>query len=215
MTYSVSMSREPLTRPRILHRAIAIADAEGIAKLSMRRLGEALGVEAMSLYNHVKNKDDLLDGMIDEVAAEFEVPEGPWRQALAGRARRAHEVLMAHPWAAQLFLSRVTAGPNHLAYVEKTLACLTGAGFTLPQADHVWNALDAHVYGFTLQRLNFPFAPEDYAAAARDYAPMIPAEVFPNLRAMSDMVASGAHDGLQSLDFGLEFLLDGFERLLS
>ena len=210
------MSREPLTRDRILRQAIALADREGLAKLTMRRLGDAMGVEAMSLYNHLKNKDDLLDGMVDAVAGEFRVPTGvPWRAALTARAHRAHEVLMAHPWAAMLFLSRITSGPNQLAHVEATLACLTGAGFSLPQADHVWNALDAYVYGFTLQRLNFPFAPEDYATAARDYAPLIPKDVFPNLRGLSDLVASEAHDGLQDLDFGLEMLLDGVERLLS
>lgn len=207
-------TRKPLTKERILTEALALADAEGLAKLSMRKLGERLGVEAMSLYNHVKNKDALLREMQDEVVGRMAVPgEGPWRDTLRHRAHSAHDVLMRHSWAAPMILESGEPGPNQLAYVEATLSCLIQAGFSYPQADHVWNTLDAYVFGFTIQRLSFPFEPENYADEAAAYVDQIPAEVFPHLRKMAELVAAREHDGVQTLEFGLELLLDGFERL--
>ena len=207
-------TRKPLSKKRIISEALDIADVQGLAKLSMRKLGERLGVEAMSLYNHIKNKDALLREMQDEVVGRMAKPgDGPWRDELTKRAHTAHDVLMRHPWAARMILESGDPGPNQLAYVEATLACLIGAGFSYPEADHVWNTLDAYVFGFTIQRLSFPFAPEDYAKEAAAYLDMIPREVFPHLRAMAELVAAREHDGVQTLDFGLELLLDGFERL--
>lgn len=207
-------TRKPLTKERILSEALALADAEGLARLSMRKLGDRLGVEAMSLYNHVKNKDALLREMQDEVVGRFARPgDGPWRDELRKRAQSAHAVLMRHPWAARMILESGEPGPNQLAYVEATLACLIGAGFTYLQADHVWNTLDAFIFGFTNQRVSFPFEPETYAETAAAYMDQIPREVFPHLRRMAELVAAREHDGIQTLEFGLEMLLDGFERL--
>ncbi len=211
---SIKNHRPALSRDLILHRGIAHADANGLSSLSMRKLAADLGVEAMSLYNHVTNKADLLDGMLDLVAGEFAATGlTDWQQEMRRRAHRAHDVLTAHPWAAMMFLTSATPGPNMLAYVERTLACLIGAGFTYPQADHIWNALDAHVYGYTIQRQAFPFAPEDYAKAAAENLHLIPAALFPHLRGMAELVAAREHDGLQSLDFGLDFLLAGMEAM--
>ncbi|KAA9006010.1 TetR/AcrR family transcriptional regulator C-terminal domain-containing protein [Histidinibacterium aquaticum] len=210
------MSRRNLTKGKVLQAGVDFADREGLEKLSMRKLGETLGVEAMSLYNHVKNKAELLAGMTDLVVGEIARPDpaGPWRDEMRKRAQSAHEVLMRHRWAAQLILTTAEPGPNQLAYVEATLASLIGAGFTYPQADHVWNALDAYIYGFTIQRQTFPFEPESYAEAAAENLDMIPADVFPHLRGMAEKVAAREHDGIQTLDYGLEMLLDGFEREL-
>lgn len=209
----MSSTKRPLTRDRILQEGIALADEAGPKALSMRKLAQRLGVEAMSLYNHVKNKDDLVGGMVDHVAAEIRRPgDGPWREEMRARALSAHAVLMRHPWAAQEFLSRVTTGPNMLGYVDATLACLTRAGFSYPMADHVWNTVDAYVFGFTIQRLSFPFRPEDHAAAARAYKDRIP-ENLPHLRALTGIIAEGEHDGIQHIEMGLDLLLDGFERM--
>jgi hypothetical protein len=110
-------------------------------------------------------------------------------------------------------VSRVNVGPNMLRYVDTTIGCLREAGFSYPMADHAWTALDAYVYGFTLQRLNFPFAPSEYATAAKGFLPMIPVERFPYLNGMSQEVIAGRHDGMHHLELGLDLLLDGLERM--
>ena len=181
----------------------------------MRVLAEALGVEAMSLYNHVANKEAILDGLVEEVVGELDVPtlEGDWRAAMRQRALSAHRVLMRHPWATMLFVSRLNIGPRMLRYVDATIGCLRRGGFSYPMADHAWNTLDAYTHGFTLQRLNFPLEPREYASAAEGFLPMIPPAEFPYLNGLSQEVIAGRHDGLQKLELGLELLLDGLERL--
>jgi AcrR family transcriptional regulator len=207
--------RKTLTRESVLDAALKLADAQGLEALSMRNLAQALKVEAMSLYNHVSGKEDILDGLVELVVAELALPApgGDWRAAMRERAHSAHEVLMSHPWATMLFVSRMNVGPNMLRYVDATIGCLRAAGFSYAMADHAWNALDAYVYGFTLQRLNFPLEPKEYASSAQQFLPMIPRETHPHLRGMAEEVIEGRHDGVQHLPLGLELLLTGLEQL--
>ncbi|MDC3958877.1 TetR/AcrR family transcriptional regulator [Polyangium jinanense] len=208
--------RDPLTRERILRTAIRVADEEGLASLSMRRLAQELGVEAMSLYNHVASKDDLLDGIVDLVVAEIEVPAiggADWKTAMRKRATSAHEVFLRHPWAPMLVGSRVNVGPAMLRYINATLGCLREAGFSYEMADRAWNAIDSHIYGFTMQELNFPLDPSEYASAAKMFLPRLPADEYPYMRALTELVIDGAHRGVHDFQFGLELLLDGLERL--
>jgi AcrR family transcriptional regulator len=208
-------ARAPLTPERVMQAALKMADAEGLDSLSMRNLARALKVEAMSLYNHVSNKEHILDGLVELVAGEIEVPAigGDWRAAMRRRAQSAHAVLMRHPWATMLFVSRANVGPNMLRYVDATIGCLRAAGFSFVAADHAWTALDAFIYGFTLQKLNFPFEPSEYATAAAGFLPSLPIERYPHLRGMSEEIIAGRHDGLHHLEYGLDLLLDGIERL--
>ena len=208
--------RAPLTRERVLRRAIRIADKDGIESLSMRKLAQALGVEAMSLYNHVANKEDLLDGMVDIVAGEIEVPDigRDWKRAMCRRAASAHEVLLRHAWAPMLIVSRINVGPAMLRYVDATIGCLREAGFSYEMADRAWNAIDSYIYGFTLQELNFPFASSEYANAAQEFLPMIPADQYPYLNGLSQEVIAGRHQGVQDFSFGLELVLESLEKLL-
>ncbi|MGK8487353.1 TetR/AcrR family transcriptional regulator [Nocardia asiatica] len=210
-------ARAPLTRNAVLHAAVRLADEHGLPALSMRRLAQTVGVEAMSLYNHVRNKDDLLDGIADLVIAEMAPPAigGDWRAALRARSISAHEVLLRHPWATGLIGSRVNVGPAMLRYIDATLGCLHAAGFSLPQADRAWNALDSHLYGFTAQELNFPLAPSEYASAAEHFLPLISAAEYPHMHALSLLVINGTHSGIADFTFGLELILDGLERLLA
>jgi len=209
-------SRTPLGRQRVIAAALTIADQEGLDAVSMRRLGQELGVEAMSLYKHVASKEDILEGIVDLAVSEIEAPEpgAPWKPALRARCRSAHQVLLKHRWATQLIVSRANVGPAMLRYVDRTLGCLRGAGFTYAMADHAWNALDNHVYGFTLQQLNFPFQPEEYAAAAAQFLPQLSRAEFPHLYALSEQVIAGEHSGLHDFELGLTLILDGLERLL-
>lgn len=208
-------SRGALSKERVLQAAATLADEIGIAALSMRRLGEVLGVEAMSLYRHVASKDELLAGIVDIVAGEFELPAvgANWKKAMHRRSISAHAALLRHPWATLLLVSRVNVGPAMLRYVDATIGCLREAGFSYAMADHAWNALDSYVYGFTLQKLNFPFEPEEYAKVAKAFLPMIPADTLPYLNGLSQQVIDGHHDGLHQLEFGLDLLLDGLDKL--
>ncbi|MEM7165001.1 MAG: TetR/AcrR family transcriptional regulator [Planctomycetota bacterium] len=214
-------ARPGLSQDRVLHAALTLADEVGVESLSMRRLGEALGVQAMSLYKHVANKDDILDGIVDLVIGQIAVPEinrnnpgDNWKRAMRRRAVSAHDTLLRHPWAPMLLLSRVNVGPASLRYVDATIGCLRNAGFSYAMADHAWNAIDNHIYGFTLQKLNFPFQPEEYATVAQSFLPQIPAAQYPHLNGMAQQVIDGKHDGLADFDFGLNLILDGLERVL-
>jgi AcrR family transcriptional regulator len=205
--------RAPLTPEKVMRAALRLADEDGLDALSMRNLAQALKVEAMSLYNHVASKERILDGLVELVVSEIDAPSigGDWKAAMRRRALSAHSVLMRHPWATMLFVSRMNIGPNMLRYVDATIGCLRAAGFSYPMADHAWTALDAFTYGFTLQKLNFPLDPAQYASSAAKFLPLIPVEQFPHLNGMSQEVIAGRHDGLHQLELGLELLLEGLE----
>ena len=181
----------------------------------MRRLAQALGVQAMSLYNHVANRDDLIDGMVDSVVSEIGVPNlgTDWKMAMRQRAISAYKVLLRHPWATTPLVSRVNVGPAMLQYADLTLGCLRVAGFSYEMADHVQNALDSHIYGFTLQELNFPFEAADYSDTAAQFLPQLPADRYPHINKLAQQVIKGDYDGLHDFEFGLDLILDGLERL--
>ncbi len=200
----------------MLSTAVRLADRGGLESLSMRKLAVALRVEAMSLYHHVASRDDLLDGMVERIVSEIEAPEpgAPWKDAMRRRAISAHAVLRRHPWATVLLVSRINVGPAMLHYINATVGCLLQAGFSYALTDRAWNALDCHIYGFTLQEQHFPVDPEDYASAARSFLPMLSPEEHPYMREIAEKVADGSHDGRMDFGFGLELILDGLERLL-
>lgn len=214
-TPSTRGRRAPLSPDRVFGEALRLVDAQGLASLSMRKLAKALRVEAMSLYSHVANKEQILDGLVDLVVGEIELPAigGDWRVAMRRRALSAHAALMRHPWAAMLLMSRLNIGPAMLRYADATIGCLTAAGFPYALADHAWMTMDAYIYGFTLQKQNFPLDPSQYAAAAKQFMPLLPAGHLLHLRGMSEEVIAGRHDGIHHLDIGLDILLDGFERM--
>jgi AcrR family transcriptional regulator len=205
-----------LSRMRILRSALDLADREGLEGLSMRKVAEGLGVQAMSLYNYVTNKDDLIDGMVELVVGEMAVPDGgkAWKGEMRRRAIVARSVLLRHPWAMIPLMSRVNVGPMVLRYIDATLGCLQAGGFSLYVADHAWNAMDSHIYGFTLQELKFPFEAVDYPEAARLGLPLVPVALYPNMHALTIEVIERRYDGLHDFEFGLDMVLDGLERLL-
>ncbi len=214
---SDTLPHVPLSRERILRAAICLADEGGIESLSMRKLAQELGVKAMSLYNHVADKDDLLDGIVDIVVGEIEVPvlDIDWKTAMRRRATSAHEMLLRHPWAAMELMSRMNVGPAMLRYIDATLGCLREAGFSFEMADHAWNAIDSHIYGFTLQELNFPIRQTDYSEAAAMGLSLIPVDKYPYMNQLTHYVMDGRYDGIHDFDFGLEFIINGLDRALA
>jgi AcrR family transcriptional regulator len=205
--------RIPLSRERVLRAALDLADDQGLDAVSMRKVGQALGVEAMSLYKHVTDKDDILDGILDLVMLEIEVPSPDldWRQSVRRSAISAHEALRRHPWAGAVMESRLNPGPARLRYLDAVVGVLRGAGFDTPTVARAFMAIDSHTYGFTMQELSMPFD----AASAPDVAASMSARVFadayPNLVAMAELAMSGA--AMLDFEFGLDLLLDGLEQL--
>ena len=208
--------RAPLTRERIIDAAVELADQEGIGAVTMRRLGQRLGVEAMSLYKHVADKDAVLAAIADRVADEFVTPssQAEWRTALRASSMTAHEVLLRHPWAGPLMESMLDPGPARLAYLDAVVGVLRGAGFSLPDVAHAFGALDSHLYGFTMQVASWPFDVDDYPDVAADAAAALDPERYPNLLAMATMITTGRGGVPLDFTFGLDLLLDGLERRL-
>ena len=204
-----------LTRERVVRAAVDLADADGIGALTMRKLGAALGVEAMSLYHHVSGKSDLVDGMIDALFAEIVLPAGDgWRVALRARAVSARAVLARHPWAVGLMESRTTPGAATLRQHDAVLGVLRGAGFSVPLAAHVFSLLDSYVYGFALQEAQLPFRTGDEAAAvAEQIMGQMGADEYPHLRELVvTHVLTPGYDFGDEFAYGLDLLLDGVER---
>jgi AcrR family transcriptional regulator len=210
--------RVRLNRDRVLRVAVALADSGGIESLTMRKLGVELGVEAMSLYNHVANKADLLDGMIDIVFAEIDLPTGEtdWRTAMRRRAVSARDVLSRHRWATGLMESRTTPGPATLRHHDTVLGILRGAGFSIELAAHAYSALDSYIYGFALQEPSLPFDNgEDTAKVAQAIMSRFASGEFPHLTEIAvEYVIQPGYDYGSEFAFGLELILDGLERAL-
>jgi AcrR family transcriptional regulator len=210
-------SRLPLNRDRILAAAVQIADERGVGAVTMREVASRLGVVAMSLYNHVANKDEILDGMADLVAEQFDLPEdvNDWREAMRRRAVSAHEVFGRHAWAPMLFDSRESLGPSRLRYFDWVLGQLTRAGFSIDDAARAFSVLDSYIYGFGIQQFNFSadsdVSTEEMAEAILAY---IPPETYPYLHRMASHAMQVGYDNEADFDFGLEIILDGLERTL-
>ena len=209
--------RTPLSRERVLRAAVDLADTGGIASLSMRKLAQALGVEAMSLYNHVANKDDLLDGMVDLVFGEIGLPPrgADWKTALRQRAIAARAVLARHPWAIGLMESRSTPGPATLRHHDAVIGCFREAGFSIALAAHAYSVLDSYIYGFALQQANLPFkTPEEVVEVAERIRWQFLAHEYPHLTEMTiQHVLQPGYNYADEFEFGLDLILDGLERL--
>jgi AcrR family transcriptional regulator len=210
-------AREPITRERAIQVAVALADAGGLDSLSMRKLAAELGIEAMSLYYHVKSKDDILDGMLDVVYSEFSTPRAgdPWRAAMRERAESTRDVLTRHPWAITI-KSRTSPGPATLGHLDAVIGCLRAAGFSMPMAGHAMSLLDSYVQGFAQQELALPLDPSgDIGAATEDIMAQQESmqESFPNLAEMAaTLILQPGYAYGNEFEFGLELILDGLEE---
>jgi AcrR family transcriptional regulator len=205
--------RAPLSKERVLRSALKVADRDGIQAVSMRRLGQELGVEAMSLYNHVRNKEEILDGLVDVMFSEIDTPSGDvdWVTAMRRRAISARQVLKRHPWALGLMESRSRPGPANLRHHDSVLAALRKAGFSVEMAAHAYSLLDSYIYGFTLNELSLPLdTHEAVAGVAEQILEENPAGAYPYLAEMAaDIVTKPDYDYGDEFEFGLDLILDG------
>jgi AcrR family transcriptional regulator len=216
MTKPKTATREPLSRARVLQAAVALADEAGLEAFSMRALAQELGVVPMALYKHVANKDELLDGMVDIVFGEIELPpaELEWRSAMRGRASSTREALRRHSWAIGMMESR-RPGPANLRNHNAVMGCLREAGFSFELAIHAYSVQDAYIYGFALQERDTGFETPDSAgeAAQRRADANGALEQYPYLAEIVTELPHSGYDNAVEFAWGLELILDGLERL--
>lgn len=216
-TVKRGQGRIPLTRERVLQTAIQLADQGGIESLSMRRLGQELGVEAMALYYHFASKDEVLDGIVDLVFGEIELPAAGtnWRTAMRQRAMGVREVLSRHRWAIGMMESRRHPGPANLRHHDAVIGCLRAAGFEIDMAAHAYSLLDSYIYGFALTKMNLPFdTGEQVAEVAQTMLAPFPVDEYPNLvEFISEHALKPGYDHANEFEYGLDLILDGLERV--
>jgi AcrR family transcriptional regulator len=207
--------RRRLSRDRSLDAALSHADAHGLDDLSMRKLGEVLGVAPMALYRHVANREDLVDGLIDVVFAEVELPatDGDWKTAMRRRAVSLHDVLARHRWAIGLMESRSHPGPASLRHHDSMIGSLRAGGFDMAGAAHAYSLIDAYVYGFALTKMNLPFAGgEEVAEVSRTMLEPFAPDAYPNLVAfITEHAMRPGYDFGEEFGYGLDLILDGLE----
>jgi AcrR family transcriptional regulator len=211
-----SRRRPRLSRDRVLHGAVAVADAGGLASLTIRSLAKELGVKPMSVYYHVANKEQILDGIVDIVFSEIDLPTvgGDWRAEMTRRAHSARAVLRRHPWALLLLESRTSPGPATLAHHDAVLGTLRAGGLSVEMTAHAYALLDAFVYGFALQEASLPFeGPDGVAEVAEPIMELMSTGAYPHMveMAMSHYVQPG-YDFGDEFEFGLGVILDSLAR---
>ncbi len=211
--------RARLSRERVLGVAVDVADAGGIAALTIRTLAHALGVKPMSVYHHVANKDAILDGIVDRVFSEIDVPAAgdDWREAMAQRAHSARRVLRRHPWAVGLLESRTTPGPETLRHHDAVLGILRSAGFSRELTAHAYALLDSFIYGFAVQEATLAFeGPDTVADVAEPILADLPPGAYPHLVDMAgSYYLQPGYDFGDEFAFGLDLILDALEAALA
>jgi AcrR family transcriptional regulator len=210
--------RRRLSRERVLRGAVVVADAGGVGSLTIRSLAQELGVKPMSVYHYVANKDEILDGIVDIVFGEIELPVigGDWRTEMRRRASSAREALRRHPWAIGLLESRTNPGPATLRHHDTVLGALRAAGFSVETTAHAYALIDSYVYGFALQEASLPFdGPDSAADLAGPAMEHFSTGEYPHLVAMSaEFFLRPGYDFGNEFEFGLDVILDGLARFL-
>ena len=211
--------RGRLNRERVLRGAVRVADAGGIGALTIQALADELGVKPMSVYHHVANKDEILDGIVDIVFDEIDLPEvdGDWHAEMRRRASSARTVLSRHRWAIGLLESRTTPGPATLRHHDAVIGTLRGAGFSPEMTAHAYALIDSYVYGFALQEASLPFeGPESVGEIAGPIMNLMAAGDYPHLveMATSYYIRPG-YDFGDEFEFGLGVILDALARSIS
>ena len=206
-----------LSRERVVEAAVALADREGLESCAIRRVADELGVGAMSLYHYVPSKEHLLDGMVDLVFAEIELPptDEDWRTAMRLRAFSTREVLNRHRWAVGLMESRTTPGPASARLHDAVLGCLREGGFSIEETVKAYSVLDAYIYGFALQEKSVPFEDAEEAAAVAQ-AQAADHDAFAEYPYLAEVVAGHVakvgYDFATAFEDGLDLILDALER---
>jgi AcrR family transcriptional regulator len=216
-TTEAAQRRPPLSRERVLQTAFQLADEGGLASLTMRRLGQELGVEAMAMYYYFGNRDEIVDGIVDLVFAEIELPatDGDWKAAMRRRAISLREVLLRHRWAIGLMESRRNGGPANLRHHDAVIGSLRAGGMDIPTVAHAYSLLDSYIYGFALTKMTLPFdTGEEIAEVAQGLRKSFDLSDYPHLVEMIGHALEPGYDYLDEFEYGLDAILDALERAL-
>jgi AcrR family transcriptional regulator len=212
----MATTRHPLSRDRILQAALELVDESGLDALTMRRLGQTLGFEAMSLYNHVANKDDVIDGILDLVLAESEAPAraGDWASAIRASAVSVHEALHRHPWSVSMLFTPDRVRPARLRYMESLLAALREGGLSAEATYTAYHVLDAHIFGFSLWAASHTISEPDAANLKDTVERVLSGDEFPYLREHAEQhFGEGAYKEVSAFELGLDLILDGLKKI--
>ena len=208
--------RLPLSRDRILQAALELADEHGIESVTMRNLARTLGFEAMSLYNHVGSKDDVLDGILDLVLAEGEppAPDGEWDAAIRASALSVHDALRRHPWSCALLMAPARVRPGRLRYMDLLLGRLREAGFSAETTYHAYHVLDGHIFGFSLWETSHAFTADEVSNLVAMFTATVGPDTYPYLHEHARQhAAEGPHRELTAFEFGLDLIVDGLRKM--
>jgi len=212
----MATTRLPLSRDRILQAALELVDESGLDALTMRKLGQALGFEAMSLYNHVANKDDVIDGMLDLVLAESEAPAraGDWASAIRASAISVHDALHRHPWAVNVLFSPDRVRPARLRYMESLLATLREGGLSADATYTAYHVLDAHIFGFSLWAASHTMSETEAANIKETVDRVLAGEEYQYLREHAEQhFGDGPYKNVSAFELGLDLILDGLKKI--
>lgn len=208
-------ARTALSRERVLDGAVRVADAGGIASLTIRSIADELGTKPMSIYHYVDGKEDIIDGIVDLVFAEMDLPaaQGDWRVEMRRRCASARAVLRRHPWAIPLIESRTRPGPATLRHLDAVIGCLRAAGFSLEMTAHAYALIDAYVYGFALSEASLPInGPETVHEVAESMMLRHLAADYPHLLEFTQgHVLQPGYDYGREFDHGLELVLGALD----
>jgi AcrR family transcriptional regulator len=213
-TMETAERRDPLSRERVLQTALRLADQGGLASLTTRRLGQELGVEAMALYYYFASRDQIVDGIVDLVFAEIDLPasDGAWKTAMRRRAISLRDILLRHRWAIGLMESRRNGGPANLRHHDAVIGSLRTGGMDIPMTAHAYSLLDSYVYGFALTKMTLPFDTEDEVAeVAEGLRQSFDLDTYPHLVEMIGHALQPGYDYLDEFEWGLDLILDGLD----
>jgi AcrR family transcriptional regulator len=217
-TTEPAQRRAPLSRERVLQTAMRLADQGGLESLTMRRLGQELGVEAMAMYHYFANRDQIVDGIVDLVFAEIELPsdDGDWKAAMRRRAISLRDVLLRHRWAIGLMESRRNGGPANLRHHDAMIGSLRAGGMDIPMAAHAYSLLDSYIYGFALTKMTLPFdTGEEIAEVAQGLRQSFDLSEYPHFVEMIGHALEPGYDYGDEFEYGLDVVLDGLESVLA
>ena len=204
-----------LSKEMIINTAFDYVNQYGLEKLSMRKLSKKLHVRAMSLYNHVDNKDDLIVELVDKLVGyiQFDIAD-TWQETMKQRARMMKHVLMEHPWATKPLVSGWNIKENYLTFFDRSLGSLLEAGFSYKNSDQILLTINAYVYGYVLRMVNFPIQEDDYQSSAEEHKNFFDQNIYPHLWGLSESIRLGTYSGKADFDLGLDIVLNGIEQTI-
>jgi AcrR family transcriptional regulator len=208
-------NRPVLTRARVINGAVALADVIGVDALTIRKLAVALDVRTMTIYHHIENKEAIIDGMVDLVFSEIELPptNTDWKTAMRQRSASVRSVLAIHPWAVALMESRTAPGPATLRHHDAVLGCLRQGGLSIEMTAHAYAVIDAFIYGFALQEAGLPAtAGDEMADLAGSIMETMPTGEYPHIMELTTKhILKPGYDFGREFGYGLNLILDGLD----